>query len=116
MTNIHVTFEVEGRAIFAARESLAGSWTRFIDPKSDFRAFLSTLHDNEGSIAPIGATLSVRQSTPYEIEQFVTRSAETCRAGRTDWEDILDGYPIFLIDCVDPTFPDHDVNTGLPVP
>lgn len=55
----------------------------------------------------------MRRSTSDEIQAFIRLAADAFFAGRIDWQNAMEGYPIFLIKAADPDFPDDDINTGL---
>lgn len=110
MTNKHITFEIDGRAIFVAHTNDDDATKRLM---GGFRSHLAELVESGRSVLGDGAALSMRPATPPEVAAFVLGSAEACAAGRIEEDDVIDGYPIFLINAVDPSFPEQDVNTGL---
>lgn len=108
MANICFTFEVDGRAAYVAFTTAADAGLRLA------KGF--DIVENGRSLLTPSSVVSHRPSRRSEIGAFIKRAAQACLAGRIDWkEDVMDGYPIFLIDAVDPNFPDEDINTGLPM-
>ena len=107
MANICYTFEINGRPAYVAFTS-----------EHDARDRLSHGFDaieNGRSVLQPGYVFAFRPSTRDEIDAFTRLAAEACLAGRIEWEDVLDGFPIFLISGADLAFPDTDINTGLPL-
>lgn len=105
MANICYTFEIDGRPAYMAFTS-----------EDDARSRLSKGFDvieHGRSVLQSGSVVSMRPSASGEIGAFVRLAAETCLSGRIEWEDVMDGYVIFLIPGRDPNFPERDINTGL---
>ncbi len=106
MANICFTFEIDGRLAYMA-------YTDAADARDRLGKGLDLVEDG-GQILRPNSTVSIRPSNREEIDAFLRLAAKTCLAGRVDWEDIMDGFPIFLIEGSDPNFPEEDINTGLP--
>ncbi|WP_336810835.1 hypothetical protein [Bosea sp. MMO-172] len=107
MANICYTFEIDGRPAYMAFASEDDAQKRLC------RGF--DVIENGCSVLRPGSAVSMRPSTRDEIGTFINLAARACLAGRIEWEDVMDGFPIFLIAGADPEFPDLDINTALPM-
>jgi hypothetical protein len=107
MANICFTFEIDGRPAYMAFTS-----------ENDARERLAKGFDvveHGRSVLRSSSVISIRPSTRDEIDAFIRLAAETCWTGRIEWQDAMDGYPMFLISGANPDLPYEDINTGLPL-
>lgn len=112
MTREHFTFSINGQATFVALTDCADAVARLA---GEMRPYLHrVIHDGNQLLHP-AQEIGIRASTATEIARFEAIAVTAQAAGRIDEDDVADGYPIFLIDCIDPTFPGQDINTGLPI-
>lgn len=108
--NTHHTFDIDGRPAFVLLcEERATTRTAI-----RLRPYLASLLHADGTpLVGDGSSITSRPSTPDEAASFFTIALAARGADRVDAEDLLDGYPLFLIDCGDRRLPGEDINTGL---
>ncbi|MEZ2407323.1 hypothetical protein AB6806_10945 [Bosea sp. RCC_152_1] len=90
------------------------AFTNEDDARNRLRKDFDVIENGRPVLCP-GSVVRFRSSTAEELAAFTQLAAEACLAGRIEWDDVMDGFPIFLIAGADPNFPDQDINTGLPL-
>jgi hypothetical protein len=108
--NTHHTFDIDGRPAFV----LLCEERATTSAASRLRPYLASLLHADGTpLVGDGSSIASRPSTPEEAASFFTIALASRCADRVDAEDLIDGYPLFLIDCEDRQLPGEDINTGL---